>query len=501
VVATVVAFVATPITVAGLGASHYGLMVLLTAVLVPLGLTNFGLSQATVKFVAEANARGDQRQAEAYIGTTLLFNFVVGLAGSAAIVVIAGPLLPRLFQMTPDDAPLARACLYWIAAGWTVNQLAATANAVPVAIQRYDVAAAGTTAASVLTTGFALAGLFLRGGLLAFVQGQFIGQVLAMIIWFAIARRVCPGVSLAPRWDRRAFRSSFSFGAWQTVANVGGLVAGQTDKYILGAFLPTATVGLYNIALTVEQRVYSLAFRMSEVLFPAFSHLQVSGSAERESNVLMRSSWLLTVFGAGMLAPLAVWGRDFLSLWVGPGTSDQTYRVLQVLALGGLLGSATNAGYHYLLGVGRTTWTAMISITTGAVVLGGSLLLVPRLGLEGAAWSGVAAMVVQAAMVTYMWHVLFPSHAHWPVYVTALYGPVVTSVATTWALLAVRNAIGLPPLSWVTLPVAAGLTTLLIVGMCVGVDRFLPGGDIRTGDVTRILQHGRAWALRRLVAS
>jgi O-antigen/teichoic acid export membrane protein len=479
-------FFSMPLMLSMLGTEQYGVMVLLTAVLAPLGLTTLNLAQATVKYVAEAVGRGSMQEAAQFVQTTLLFNIGTGLVGSAGLAAVAGVLVKHVFIISPESQVMSQNCLYWVAAGWTVVQVASTFLAVPTALQQYPLVASGTTLQALLSAGLGLSVLFAGGNLLSFVKAQFVVQVLAMLGWFVVAKRLLPDSSLLPRWHTGAFRTSFRYGSWQTIANVGSMMANQTDKYVLGALLPASAVGLYNIALAIEQRAYAFVYKLAEVLFPAFSDLQARNDRKREGLALMRASWLLTTLSASMLIPVLVWGREFLALWMGRQVADGSYRVLQILALAGLLGSASNAGAFYLLGSGRTKWSAFIAWATGICVLVGSLLLIPRLGLEGAGWSNVAAMVVQAGAVTIMWKTVFGSDSHWAPFVSALYGPIVVGLFVAGILRWVKSMLQLQ-IGWPQFIVGCGCSSLLVFLAILAADRRLPGGNIRAADIS-ILQ-------------
>jgi O-antigen/teichoic acid export membrane protein len=495
VVALLIGFITTPIVLSLLGVSRYGLWVILVSVLFPLGLTNFNFGQATIKYVAEADGRSDLNEAGIYVRNTFLFNLVVGVVGATVIAVLANWLTTRVFNIELADQPLAQACLLWLGVGWLVQQILNTFSNIAIGFQRYDLSAMGNVIYSLSAAVLSLSVLYRTHDLLTFVQSRILVQVLAAGGWFLLTRRLLPGVSLLPAWNRTAFRRSFRFGVWQTLGQLGGMAALQADKYILGILLSTATVGLYDVAMTVQKNAYSLGARFGEVLFPAFSHISAENNRARQAWLLMRSTWLLTTISMGIMVPVFVLGGDFLHLWVGPVVAAGSAHVLQVLAVAGLLGSASNAGVYYLLGIGKTEWTAAISTATGITVAVFSILLIPRLGIAGAGWGNVAAMFVQAFVVTYMWRYFFSAELRFPVYVSSLYGPVLTGLAMCGLLSLLRTSLALP-ITWmwfaVNTLVCSGLTILVIVT----IDRVLPGGAIRHQDVQRLA----AGMTRRLIS-
>jgi len=70
----------------------------------------------------------------------------------------------------------------------------------------------------------------------------------------------------------------------------GGLVSGQADRYLLGAFLQPQNVGYYSIAQRLEEAIYIGVLKIGEILFPFFSSLQGEGEA-RVGDLFFRAAW------------------------------------------------------------------------------------------------------------------------------------------------------------------------------------------------------------------
>ena len=130
---TFIGIISAPLYINILGIKQYGLFILLTSILLPFGLLNFGFAEATIKYVSESIAKGLYDEANEYVRSTLLFNILVGLFGSITIIVSARFLSTRIFKIEASDQLLAEKILYWIAATWFVNQVSATFSGIPVA--------------------------------------------------------------------------------------------------------------------------------------------------------------------------------------------------------------------------------------------------------------------------------------------------------------------------------------------------------------------------------
>jgi O-antigen/teichoic acid export membrane protein len=202
-----------------------------------------------------------------------------------------------------------------------------------------------------------------------------------------------------PALHRSSLVTLLHTGKWQVVAQGGGLVAGQADRYLLGAFLQPQSVGYYLIAQRLEEAVYIGVLKIGEILFPFFSSLKGEGD-ERVGDLFFRAAWVLNVLAVGVLGALIPVAGSVLQLWTDPQVAAEGQRVLIVLAVAGILGSGTNVFAFYLLANGRTGTNAVISLVTAVFTVGTSATALPYFGWPAAGWSSCAGALAQMVVVT-----------------------------------------------------------------------------------------------------
>ncbi len=474
----VVAFV-----VRRIGVADFGLFGLFSTLLTPLTLANLGFGEATVKYVAEHTHHGDFVGAARYVRTTLALNLAVGVVGALLLVLAGPPLAVWLFHVPPEGRAGAATVLRWLALAWLGNQTGAVFLAVGPAMQRYRLVAMGQALSFTLGAS-ATIGLVAAGyGLVGYAAGTAIGSLIAALIWFGIARYLLPGEHLAPGIDRAAWRDSIGFGSWQALAQLGGMVSAQSEKLLLGFLVGPAAAGLYQIAQVLAQRIYSSVFKMSEVLFPLFSTM-TRDSRERQAEVLLRTSWLLTTLSVAVLVPLVPLAAPVLQVWIGGTVATEGATILRLLAIAGVLGCATNASFFMLLGMGNTRWTAGLALATGTVTVGVAALAIPILGVAGAGVAAIAAMLVQQGLLAFhmLPQVLGPALRGRDLFVS-FHLPVVLGLGVGFAWLY------LAPSARGFLPVAGSYVSVAILSFLAsfGAGALMPGGAARARDITTVL--------------
>lgn len=474
-VTTILGLVVTSLVVNKIGIAYFGLFGLITAILAPLSLANLGFGEATVKYVAQYVHEGDFKKAEQYISTTYFMNLIVGLAGAMLIAVFGRFIFTAFFHVGQEDLEVVKVCLYLVAAGWFCNQAAAVLVGIPAAFQKYHYVATGNMilmlANSFLILLFVLGG----GGLIGYIAATVVGSIVNFFYWYFTALRIFPAARIRPALHKEVWKSSFYFGGWQAVAQLGGILSNQIDKYILGAILAPAAVGIYNVALTVEQRAYSSVFTVSEVLFPAFSSLS-NEALELKADALMKASWILTALAVCVITPLIPLAHGLLALWINHDVAGQGSVILKTLAVAGTLGCATNASYFFLLGTGQTRVITLLSVLTGVVTIIVSVLVLPRFGLVAAGWSSIAAMLAQIVFVNIMIRKIFGNVLPWTYVITSLYVPIVVGLSIAFMI----SFVGHPGITtWPRLILSYFVLASGTLGAIVAVNSFLPHGRER----------------------
>jgi O-antigen/teichoic acid export membrane protein len=419
-----------------IGIESYGISALLFVIIAPLNLTNLGFGEATTKFVAENVHQGNFVKAGAFIRTTFFMNLTIGVFGCLLVFFVGGPLVMRAFQaqINPELTQVVTNCMRVIAFGWLFNQCSATFMGVPVAMQQFKKVALGNLLSVIATALFTFLLLSQQWGLLGFTIATVLGQLVALLYWYFTAQLSMPTISLAPKIDKEAWKASFSYGGWQTIAQIGGILAQQAEKYVMGVMLNTASVGIYNVVLNIQQKIYMLVHKLSEVLFPMFSSIS-NDTEERKANILIKSTWITTSIAVTLLVSVIPFAHTLILLWMKNETiALQGEFVLQTICVAGAFGSATTAGYFFLLGIGKTQKITYIAILTGVVTVIASLIVLPIYGLKGAGWSALIASMAQSMAITRVMFTALKNVVPFTAILTAIFGPIFTGTSIAFGV-------------------------------------------------------------------
>jgi len=207
-------------------------------------------------------------------------------------------------------------------------------------------------------------------------------------VWAWVVYTIGPVTRLLSRAETlRLLRDSLPIGG----ANfLRGMMAGS-DVLLLGLFVDKAEVGLYSGAFKLYSLGASLLALYFTVLLPDLANRATASRAALTSGMFkaLRSSFVaaLPVAAAGMLLAGAA-----LRMLFGP-QFDEASPALRILIVA--LGATLVSGHFrtMLVAVGRQRQDLAI-VAGGAIVHAGmKLLLIPTIGMSGAAWGTLAGEI------------------------------------------------------------------------------------------------------------
>lgn len=471
-------FIAAPVTIHQLGAEAYGVFALLLTVISPLGIFDFGLGEATVKYMAEGLGRNARHEAEGYFRSTLMFNLIIGIVGALLLLLLAPWMVGSLFNVPEKYQGMARIALGFIGLNWALSMAAQTYIGALTALQHYRLISLGNLLAQGGTILVGLGVLLAGGNLLHLVLSQSACWAVSIWGWRAAVRRELPDFRLSPNWNPSAFRRTADMGVWQMGNKLGGLLAVRAQFWLLGAVLPVVAVGYYNLCSQMVSIIYLIAFRIGQVLFPEVSYLHGCGREGDAAQKVVNATWLVSSFALPGIAAMLFVGPDILGLWVGKSVATHAGAALVILSVANGISLVFAVPNFYLLGTGRSKWLAVMSVLQGSISFIAGLYWVPRMGLKGAALAVCVGTVVHLIVLCLIWCKLLRQWITLGEYLSAIFCPLLVTLLVGGGLTMCRQFLPamLGPIETIGSAAAAVVVT---GGVLHGIDLLLPGGKRR----------------------
>jgi len=231
-------------------------------------------------------------------------------------------------------------------------------------------------------------GLHLLAGLIAFLLSVF------------VLRRVGPAAlysNVGRKYESRAWRKAMLPLGLTTGLH---LVNSYTDLIVLGLLRSDAEVGVYRAVLQVALLTVFGLHAINQVLEPYFAQLFQRGDYNRLQRLATISARLILTFALPPIA-LFLFAGDEVLAWVFGDAYHAGGVALSIVALAQLFNAAAGS-VGVLLNMTRNERYTVIGVAAAVVLnLCLNVLLIPTLGMEGAACATAVSIVVWNLILWY----------------------------------------------------------------------------------------------------
>ncbi|MBT9171478.1 MAG: putative membrane protein EpsK [Actinobacteria bacterium] len=375
----------TPFLVHQLGLNQYGIWMLANSIVGFIGILNFGLSEATVKYVSLYRGREDEGGVVRCIRSTL--TMYLGLSMAMVIVgcVLAPFLVHRIFKISPQDFTVSIRAIQLASIGLGLRIVGSVFLAAMRGFERYDLTSKINIGSTTLMVTSSVVLAAFGYGVTTILLSTVIVVGLTLVASIIVAKRLIGKFSMWPTFDRTLLREVLNFGFFSWIQGLAATIFSQVDRLIIGALLGTSALSYYSITLQVAQQTHGLVGSALAFLFPMISSERETRNRVGLRNLYKKALLFSFIFAATIAIPLLIGGKFLLTVWMGANFAANTYVLLYILVIAYFL-LALNVVPHYtLLGFGEVKFVSLTNIAGGLLSLAGMAFLIPFVGMNGAA--------------------------------------------------------------------------------------------------------------------
>jgi O-antigen/teichoic acid export membrane protein len=392
VIVLVVGLWLTPFLLHRLGTHDYGLWLLASQILVYLALIDLGVVALVPREVAfavgarrahgDAPAPGEAHAASDPVADVVRRTLSLVWWQTPVVAVAAGVAV----WLLPAEWDLLRRPFAVVAVGFVLAFPLRVFTALLQGLQ--DLAFLGMVqlAGWIAGTATTIALMYAGAGLYALAAGWVISQLLSSFIaWRRVATRfpeALPRRFVGLPW--REMGRALGRGAWISVAQVAQVLLSGTDLLIAGKLLGPEAIVPYACTAKLMTLLANQPQLFMQMALPALSELRGSAARERLFDVSRSMMQVMLLASGAIVAAVLVVNGPFVSWWVGESRFGGL--ALTALLLAGMLARHINVTVVYsLFCFGYERRLALTSIADGVIGAGLVWVLVPRIGLQGAA--------------------------------------------------------------------------------------------------------------------
>ncbi|EMA43058.1 flippase [Halobiforma nitratireducens] len=437
----------------GYGALYWAIGILMVVQL----FADLGLGKSTARYISEYSEK-DAGQIPYLLRSAIAYKLIVLAVVAYALLLFHDRIAIALGD--PDAAPLLAAGVLFVVA----NSFSGFSMMAFQGLNRLGYSAAVQAISGAARLVFAVAFVLLGFGALGALFGYIVGYAIAgtfgvAVLYFKFYRTYEPAEAYEQGLSRRLAEYSVPLTATRS-ANV---IDKRLDVVLVGFFLPSAAVGFYQLGKQVVDFVLAPSESLGFTISPNFGEQKASGQLEQARRIYEEALTHTMLVYVPAAAGLVLVAEPFVML-VFPQYGGAV-PVLQVLAGFVVLQAITNLTSDSLDYLGRARHRAIAKGVTSVANFALNLVLIPTIGVVGAAIATVATHTVYVAVNLYIVHselslrVRRLSRSIGTIcgitLVMAVAVWLVTPLVSTLPML--FGAIGLGVATWAVLAVASGL--------------------------------------------
>jgi len=400
-VPAIVAIVAIPLLIEGLGTARFGVLTLAWMVVGYFGLFDLGLGRALTKVVAERIGAGRDIEIPVVVWTAMSLMFALGFVG-ATIIASLSPWLVESALKIPEQLQGETLSAFWLLAISIPIVVSSTGlRGVLEAHQRFGIVNAIRLPLGMASFLGPLAMLPFSNSIDSIVLVLVIARLLSWLAHLFACLWVVPELRTGARFDRTLTGPLLSFGGWMTVSNIVGPLLLYLGRILIAVLISVEAVAYFVTPYEVIIKLLIIPGVLVSVLFPAFTQLfQVERS---EVQHLYRKA-LLTIFA--VMLPLAsvifLFAEDGLAWWVNNEFSSNGYIVAQFLAVGVFINSFGHLSQALIQSYGRPDITAKLHLVELVLYVPYLWWLTQRYGINGAALAWTVRVAISTGALFYL---------------------------------------------------------------------------------------------------
>lgn len=376
----------------------YGLLYLALAFFGTAKLfTKLGVGRSASRYVAEYKEK-DPSQVPHIL--RISFTVILFLVAVVSVTVLAGHRQIATVLGEPELAPLLVVGSLYLIFGTVINYV----RKILQGFESIQIAAyvdiIKSTSNVVFAIGLVLIGFGAVGALVGYVISMFLGSVIGLAV---IYTRFYQGIDEAVTREEDLFRRIVEYAVPLTATQTADTLDKDIDTVLVGFFLNPLAVSYYVISKQTVNFIKAPVRALGFTITPSLGSEKSKGNVERAAR-LYETSLVYTLLlyipaGVGIIliaTPLIeiVFGAQYTD--AGP--------VLQVLGIFAILLSITKITSHGLDYLGRARARAIVKGITAVMNVGLNILLIPTIGVIGAAIATVITYSLYTMASLYIMH-------------------------------------------------------------------------------------------------
>lgn len=394
-----VGIVAIPFSIKGLGKEGFGILSIAWVVLGYFSLFDFGLAQATTKFVAEILGKKEIEKLPSIFWTAIIVSFALGVIGAVILFFITPYLIETFFKIPYALMHQAKVSFYMLAISLPIVLSSTSLRGALGAAQRFDLVNLIVIPTSMLTFIFPGLSFPFHLNLSTVIFLIILSRIAAALSYLLFCFKVFPILKTKPGKILTILKKMLSYGGWVTITNIISPLLVYMDRFFIGSLFSMSAVTFYTVPYEVITRTKILPSSLMTTIFPEFSAASEINNVERIETLICRSFKYISITMGLLAVLLFFYAPNILNIWLGADFVEKSSGVFKILVIGVFLNSLALIPFTLLQGIGRPDLPAKFHLIEFPVYLILLWFLITSTGIIGAALAWTIRIIMDTILL------------------------------------------------------------------------------------------------------
>lgn len=311
----------TPFIVRNLGQSEYGLYMLIGAFVGYIAVLDFGLGNATIRFVSKYRAENDKKGEENFLASTFIIYSIISF-----IVLIVGFIiymnLSNIFgdSLTGREIEIAEVMFIILVLSLSLTLPMKSFTGIINAYERFVFPKSLVIFRVLIRAILIIILLSLGYSAIAIVLIDAILNIVMMFITMAYVFLKLKVKIKLHEFNSQLFKDIFSYSSLIFISLVVDQIYWRIGHLVLGVVASTSEVAIFAIAMLLAQFFITFSTAISGVFLPKITKMVVKeASGEELTNLLIKTGRLQFIVLGFATGGFILFGDVFIRLWLGEG--------------------------------------------------------------------------------------------------------------------------------------------------------------------------------------
>ncbi|MBR3002603.1 MAG: oligosaccharide flippase family protein [Clostridia bacterium] len=373
-----------PWMVSAIGKSQYALYSL-AGTFINIFLVDFGLSQATSRFLAKYRADNDREKEEKFISLVIKLYLIIDII-IFVILLILFFLIDNIYTgLTIEEIEVYKK-LYIIVACYSIISFPfMPLSGILESNERFvslKICGLGQKILSVVLT---IIGLLLGADVIFLVLANAVSGIIFVIIKLILTSKILP-FKMKKENDKKLLKTIFSFSIWVTISSIFSRIIFNLAPTLLGIFSNSTEIALFSTASAIEGFFYTFAAAINGLFLPKISRYIANKEDNKIFNLMLKvGKYQMSVLGLIFIGLICI-GKDFFACWMGKGFENAAICAIVIL-IPDILTYSQQIANTEAVAKGLVKYQGMFAIVQAVVYCIFSILLCRIIGSLGIAIS------------------------------------------------------------------------------------------------------------------